>query len=384
MKRIYCTVTNDLNYDQRMQRICSSLANAGYQVTLVGRKLKHSKPLSEFNFKQKRSNCLFNKGKFFYIEYNIRLFFFFLFLRQYNAICAVDLDTLLAVTLAAKIRRKKLIYDAHEYFTEVPEVVERPRIKKIWEWVAKTCIHRCDASYTVCQSLSDEFKKNYNVDFEVIRNLPLEKSISYDNSTKIEVNEPFIILYQGMLNDGRGLEEMLEAMQEFDAQKVQFWLAGEGDLSEELRKKATELQLGEKVKFLGFVKPDELKTISIKADIGINLLKNKGLNYYYSLANKFFDYVMAEKPSICIDFPEYRLHCKEFETALLIPDLSKENIVNAIDKLINNAEYYNKIKEQCRLAKKVWTWENEEIKLINIYNRLFSDKKKAPAHTDAP
>ena len=169
-----------------MQRICGSLANAGYEVTLLGRKLKNSKKLSEFNFNQQRLYCFFTKGKLFYLEYNIRLFFFFLFLRKYDAICAVDLDTLLAATLAAKIRRKKLIYDAHEYFTEVPEVVERPRIKKIWEWVAKTCIHRCDACYTVCQSLSAEFKKHYGKDFEVIRNLPISKSISNDNSTKIK------------------------------------------------------------------------------------------------------------------------------------------------------------------------------------------------------
>jgi len=259
VKKIYCTVTNDLNYDQRMQRICSSLSNAGFEVTLLGRKLKDSKPLSEFNFKQKRIRCFFTKGKFFYLEYNIRLFFFFLFLRKYDAICAVDLDTLLAATLAAKIRRKKLIYDAHEYFTEVPELIGRPRIQRIWSKIAKFCIPKADLAYTVCSSLAEEFDKNYNKKFEVIRNLP--KSSKEDLGLQIEksADEPMILLYQGMLNDGRGLEEMLDAMQEFDAKKVQFWIVGEGDLSDVLRKKALELKLGERVKFLGFIKPLELK-----------------------------------------------------------------------------------------------------------------------------
>lgn len=371
MKKIYCTVTNDLSYDQRMQRICSSLANAGYEVTLLGRKLKHSKPLSEFKFKQKRIRCFFTKGKMFYIEYNIRLFFFFLFLRKYDAICAVDLDTLLATSLASSIRRKKLIYDAHEYFTELPELVSRPAVKKIWAGIGRFCIPKCDLAYTVCSSLASEFHKKYNIDFGVIRNLPLSQTISTDN-LMLNCNKPKIILYQGMLNDGRGLEEMLEAMQYFQADNVQLWIAGEGDLSEALRKKATVLNLGEKVKFLGFVKPDELKSITQKADIGINLLQNKGLNYYYSLANKFFDYVMAEKPSICMNFPEYRLHCQEFETAVLIPDLNRDAIIKAIESLSEDDDYYQKIRGNCQKAKLVWNWENEEIKLISMYRDLFS------------
>jgi glycosyltransferase involved in cell wall biosynthesis len=354
-----------------MQRICSSLANAGYEVTLLGRKLKHSKPLSEFKFKQKRIRCFLTKGKLFYLEYNIRLFFFFLFLRKYDAICAVDLDTLLATSLASIIRRKKLIYDAHEYFTELPELVSRPAVKKIWAGIGRFCIPKCDLAYTVCSSLASEFHKKYNIDFGVIRNLPLSQTISTDN-LMLNFNKPKIILYQGMLNDGRGLEEMLEAMQYFQADNVQLWIAGEGDLSEALRKKATILNLGEKVKFLGFVKPDELKSITQIADIGINLLQNKGLNYYYSLANKFFDYVMAEKPSICMNFPEYRLHCQEFETAVLIPDLNRDAIIKAIESLSEDDDYYQKIRGNCLKAKLVWNWENEEIKLISMYRELFS------------
>jgi hypothetical protein len=110
-KKIICTVTNDLNYDQRMIRICTSLVNAGYDVELVGRLRKHSLPVTERNYKQTRLRCFFNKGKFFYLEYNIRLFFFLVF-RNADVFSAVDLDTLLANTLASRIRSKKL-YSMH-------------------------------------------------------------------------------------------------------------------------------------------------------------------------------------------------------------------------------------------------------------------------------
>ena len=76
VKKIVCTVTNDLNFDQRMIRICSSLQQGGYAVTLVGRVRENSQSLQQRIFQQKRLYCFFQKGKFFYAEYNIRLFFF--------------------------------------------------------------------------------------------------------------------------------------------------------------------------------------------------------------------------------------------------------------------------------------------------------------------
>ena len=62
---IFFLVTTDITYDQRMIRICTSLAKAGYKITLIGRKMKTSVPLIEQSFKQKRIRCFFEKGKLF-------------------------------------------------------------------------------------------------------------------------------------------------------------------------------------------------------------------------------------------------------------------------------------------------------------------------------
>src|ERR1700704_1922409 len=94
MPRIIFTVINDLTYDQRMHRICNSLADAGYDVLLVGRKLSSSTPLKQEKFQQRRLKLHFTRGKLFYIEYNIRLFFFLLF-KKFDIICGIDLDTIL-------------------------------------------------------------------------------------------------------------------------------------------------------------------------------------------------------------------------------------------------------------------------------------------------
>src|SRR5688500_20236237 len=95
MKRLVFTVTNELSFDQRMIRICSSLAAAGYRVTLVGVRRPGAAAPPPQPFAQKRLPCFFHKGKSFYIEYNLRLFLYLLFKKGY-LVCSIDLDTILA------------------------------------------------------------------------------------------------------------------------------------------------------------------------------------------------------------------------------------------------------------------------------------------------
>ncbi len=365
MQKIILTVTNDLSYDQRMIRIASSLTKGGYQVLLVGRQRPQSIALVEQIFQQKRLKCWFDKGKLFYIEYNIRLFLF-LFFTKYNAVCSIDLDTILAGYYNSKIKRKICIYDAHEYFTELPEVVLRPKTKAVWEWVAQQTIPNIKYAYTVCQSLQKVFAEKYQTPFEVVRNVPFEQK----QPTKyLPLQSPIVLLYQGALNDGRGLEESIKAMQYLD--NCELWLAGEGDLSAELRALSQELNLSSKVVFLGYILPQELANITPQCHIGINLLQNKGLNYYYSLANKFFDYIQAGKPSLNMNFPEYAHLIQKHKVGLLLDNLEPETIVKAVQKLQNKPKFYQQLQTNCQAAAKEFVWEKEQKKLLAFYQKIF-------------
>ena len=176
-KKIIFCVTNDLVFDQRMQRICTTLANNNFHTELVGRILGNSKPVATFPFLQTRLTCFFNKGFLFYAEYNIRLFFYLLF-ADVDIICGCDLDTLPAAVLAAKLKRKKVVYDAHEYFPESPELIGKPMKQSVWYFIEKVLVKRTDTLYTVTNSIAQIFNRKYKVDCNVIRNLPIKKNIS--------------------------------------------------------------------------------------------------------------------------------------------------------------------------------------------------------------
>lgn len=361
---IIFTVTNDLSYDARMHRVCGTLATNGYAVILVGRALPHSIPLETRLFQQKRLRCFFRKGFPFYAEYNLRLFFFLLF-AHYDAVCSIDLDTLLAGCFAAIIRRKKRVFDAHEYFTEVPEVEGRFLVKKFWETVARICLPFYRHAYTVGPALAKIFEEKYGLKFGVVRNVPS----STPPMTPLLKGEKDVIFYMGALNEGRGIEFMLKAMQSLE--NVELWLAGEGDLSEKLRRLAAELNLGDKVKFFGYVKPEDLKTLAGRAWLCLNLLENRGLSYYYSLANKFFLSVQVGVPVLTMNFPEYRALNAQHEVAVLLDELSPQLVANTVKKLLADRDFYERLRRNCLAAREEWNWEKERETLLKIWAEVF-------------
>ena len=346
-----------------MQRICASLANAGYNVLLVGRKLKDSVALKQVMFKQKRLQCFFNKGFWFYAEYNVRVFFFLLFVKM-DVVGAIDLDTILACYYISVLRKKKRVYDAHELFTEMKEVISRPRIKNIWMHIETFAVPKFKNGYTVSYSIAEEFKKRYNVSYDVIRNLPYKKSAHETTKQKEK-----ILLYQGAVNEARGLENLVVAMKAVDAVLL---IYGDGNILTKIKKLIADNHLEGKIQLKGKVLPEELNALTAQAYIGINLVEPQGLNQFYSLANKFFDYIQAGVPQVTMNFPEYKKVNDEYEVAVLIQTVSIKEITAALKLLLDNTVLYERLKNNCIEARKIFTWQEEEIRLLNFYKNLFA------------
>jgi len=280
---------------------------------------------------------------------------------------AVDLDTILPNLFVSKLRGKKVVYDAHEYFTQVPEVVNRKKVQKIWEWIEGFSVPKVDRAYTVGGGIASLLSTKYNIPVEVVRNLPIlsqYNNMDMTNSTSIQVTQTEkFILYQGALNDGRGLKELIQTSQQIE---LPIYIVGEGDDSQALRDLSKKISVESQVKFLGYQTPKALQSITQEAYIGYNLLENKGLSYYYSLSNKFFDYMMAGVPSLNPPFPEYELILNEYKIGLT-SNLSIDSIVYNIEKLLKEEDLYQMMQDNCRQARLIYNWESEEKKLLQLY-----------------
>lgn len=361
MRSIVFTVTNDLTYDQRMDRICRTLVDAGYLVTLVGFSKSSSTTLTPKPYHQVRLHLVFSKGKMFYLEYNFRLLWWLLS-NQFDIYGAVDLDTLLPQYWVSRWRKKPCIHDAHEYFTELPEIANRPQIKKIWQRLARWLLPKIKYNYTVCQSIATELSQTYGQPYAVIRNVPWLQDEQTEKS-KFSAQTP-VFIYQGALNKGRGIEQMMEAMGSVDAE---LWLVGEGDLSEQLRQMANKLSWSDRITFLGYTEPARLKQITAAAYAGLNLVSNEGKSYYYSLSNKFFDYIKAGIPQITMSYPEYKTLNDQYQIAITIPELKTEFLVNAMQQMLTDVQLYQQLKANTSSAIQDLNWEKERIKLIEFY-----------------
>ncbi len=297
-----------------------------------------------------------------YLEYNLRLFFYLLFVKT-DCICAIDLDTIMPVYFVSKIRSKKRVYDAHELFTEQKEIVTRPAIHKLWLKVERFAVPRFPHGYTVNEFIIEELNSRYGVQYKMVRNLPRLHQVE----PQTDKGDPFII-YQGAVNEGRSFETLIPAMKEVPARLV---ICGNGNFFEQAQHLVKEHKLEDKVEMKGYVAPDELRTITPRAFAAVMLFENTGLNQYYSLANRFFDYIMAGIPQICVAYPEYKAINDQYEVAYLIDDTKQETIAAAINRLLNDQLLYDRLQQNALAARLELNWSSEEKVLIEFYQKLF-------------
>ena len=308
--RVAVVVTNDLLTDQRVGRTCDTLVDKGCVVTLVGRILPGSGPIAR-RYATRRFRLPFRKGPLFYASYNVRLFFFLLCAR-YDLVVANDTDTLLASYFAVLLRKKAILYDAHELFPDVPELVGRERTRAAWVCIERLVLPRIGrrvrgSAVTVNASLASVFHQRYGLEMSVVRNVPATwpaqpKGRGSMNSSEACVHDCHMLLYQGALNVGRGLEQLVRSLQYLPKWKLV--LAGDGDIAGRLKGEVSSLPWRDRIVFLGRVEPHRLRLLTQEADLGWVVMEPMGLNYILSLPNRVGDYVAANVPFLASDFPE--------------------------------------------------------------------------------
>lgn len=370
MKQITISVSNDLVTDNRVNRTCSVFISQGYQVLLVGRKLKDSLPLPQLDHQTQRMTLLFNKGICFYLELNLRLFIKLLFTKS-SHLYANDLDTLLPNYLISKIKRIPLVYDTHELFTEVPELQNHPAKKSIWLTLERFIFPRLKHVITVNESIASIYEGKYKVPIHVVRNVPFKLETQINNtplSDNIKQNVFTVIIQGSGLNVDRGIEEAILAMKELE--NVQLLLVGNGDLIPKAKIMVQEAGLSDKVLFFDKRPYKELMQFTMFADCGLALDKPTNLNYEYALPNKVFDYIQANTPIICGNLKEIKSLVAKYNIGISLQETTPRLIAEAIRTLQNDSAQLTIYQENCRKAAQIEHWENEKVVLERLIKSL--------------
>ncbi|OIP85262.1 MAG: hypothetical protein AUK44_00225 [Porphyromonadaceae bacterium CG2_30_38_12] len=353
-KTILIAVTSDLATDQRVQKVASFFHRSHLNVTLIGRQLAES-PTVNFPFRTVRMGLFFRRSVFFYAEYNVRLFFYLL-LHRSSYILSNDTDTLVACFLAAKLKNATLLFDAHELFPEVPELSNRKFVQKVWVKIEQLLFPHLTHAYTVCDSIANYYRNKYGLAMQVVRNIPRLKktNVAVQKPIPLDVGSNQIILYQGALNKGRGIEWIIQAMPYVP--NAVFVIIGSGDMETELKNSVRLAKLENKVLFLGRISASELNQYTPMANVGVCLLEDCGLSYQYALPNRIFDYLHAGVPVLATDFVEIRKIVATYQTGILIHHYEPEYLASILISMLQNPMDKSHFKQ---LSESL-CWENEE------------------------
>ncbi|CAD2078593.1 glycosyl transferase [Jeotgalicoccus coquinae] len=387
MKKVTMFVWNNFVNDARVLREASALADTGYKVTIIAKKelsemhLLSSEKISEGVFvnrplKLELSERITGRIKSSVITKhipNMLLMFKMIMLgRKYDTDVyhAHDLNTLIQGIVSAKLRlnRKKLIYDSHE--------VQTSRTHYSFDKIYK--IEKFLLNFTDAVIVENETRAHYHND--LYKELPAAVH-NYSELYEIDEVEAFplkaeydipedkkVVLYQGGMQDGRGLFKLLEAFTETEGAVL--FMIGDGKERQNLIKYHKELALEKKVIFIDRVPYKDLRRYTKAADIGIQFLENTNFNHYSASSNKLFEYIMAHVPVIGSKLPEIERVIEEEKVGLTVEEGNAGELAGALSRLINDDELRMEFKKNTSLAKQKYNWENEKEILTGLYTKL--------------
>lgn len=346
-------------HDSRVTNLYNSLIEDGYDVTVISfnwfaEKIYNDKNYIIHEISRKQGSLKF------YFSFLINLFISIKKVKA-NIYFAEDIYTLPLVVFFAKIRKAKVFYNSREIYAFIGGLRNRPILQKIITLIEKYFIKKVDMVLTTGE-MDTEFLKNFYSIKNVItvRNIPLyqEPEFKYDFRAKYNIApEKKLLLYQGIMIDGRGIPIIIKLLQKI--QNAVFILLGEGSEKEKFNELAKKLKVNDKVFFAGSYPQNELINYTASADIGLALIENISISYYHALPNKLFEYIMANVPVVSCNLPQMKNIVEKYNVGKVVDLSNEDELIDAIQEMINNEKLFNEYKINCRIAAKELNWQNE-------------------------
>jgi len=293
---------------------------------------------------------------------------------------AHDLVTLPVAWLCSRVTGGKLVYDAHELWPDRGRLPKRSRLNKfLVQRLESFLIRRTDANVMAGISSGDLLSRRYHVPpLTVILNVPFyhpyERSTVLRDSLRISKEEK-ILLFEGRLDVNRGIEEGILSLKYLSHCSLVMLGFGPDLYISGLKRLIENEGLTDRVYFFGAVPFDEVTRTAMSADIGLILLQNADLNFYYASPNKLFDFMAAGLPVVGSNFPDMKKFIEGYNIGMTCDPTNPREIADAIDYIISDENRYNEMKKNALEAAKIFNWENEGRKLVALYAGLSGKKE---------
>ncbi len=286
---------------------------------------------------------------------------------------ANDLNTMPQAYACAKLfrfrrNRRKIVYDSHEVQTS------RTGYGKGIYTIEKFFIKKADKIFCENNTRAQYMADLYKMDLPTpLYNYPeyfdLKQAQPTDLRRELDIPDDCpILLYQGGIQYGRGLDVLVQAIPHIKKGIVVF--IGDGKFKPELLKLIEQYGVEDRVRLRGMVPLAELSGYTMNAYLGFQILNNVCFNHYSAASNKLFEYIMAGVPVIAADFPEFRNVLKTHKVGLLVDSHDYKSIADAVNYLVENTELREALSHNCYKAAKTLNWNNCEDEFIEEYAKI--------------
>lgn len=286
-------------------------------------------------------------------------------------VCLVHCHSLSALPVGFCLKvltRAPLLYDAHELETETGALAGlRKRFAKVMEGFL---IRRVEAVLVVSAPIARWYERAYMLrNVYIVRNMP--------NRARGEVSRPLvfrakfgipdgdlIFLYQGLLGAARGVAALLDAFSAGSDHRKHVVFMGNGPMAEEIQRRSATVPT---VHYHPPVPPGEVMNFTCGADVGVSLIENVSLSYYYCLPNKIFEYLFAGLPVIVSNFPEMAAIVSENDCGWIV-EPAREALVATL-AMIDRGEVERKRGNLSTFSER-YGWEMDEPTLLRVVQQI--------------
>ena len=373
-KLVLSIVLNNFKNDTRVLKEAISLKNNGYKVKVIA---LHETPLLEYDnisgvdvHRIRLKTRGWSKNKIIQIVKYIEFIFYVIKrYRKADILHCNDLNTLpIGVIIKVVFNRDaKIIYDAHEYETEVNGLQYLQ--KKLLSLLERALIKFTDKVITVSDSIANEYHRLYDIQKpSIVLNCPAYTEVVEHDLFREELNirrEQVIFLYQGGLSKGRGIEILLESFSKIDSDKCIIVFMGEGLLEKDIKNYEAK---SSNIFFKHAVPSNVLLDYTSSADYGILFYEDTCLNHRYCSPNKIFEYLMAGIPVVVSSLFEMERLVEKYGVGIVAEKNTTQGFLDVLHKVLKQ-DRQSTVDNVCKV-RNVFCWEVQEKILLDTYNEV--------------
>ena len=284
---------------------------------------------------------------------------------------ASDLYVLPALAVATRRHGSRLVLDARELYPHVDATARKPWARWAWSALEHRFLPRTDAVLAVNDSIADRMAATYGIERPVVtRNVPERQHVPRTDALRERLGIPAgqrIVLYQGLVRAGRGLERLVDAMR--DVPEAALVVIGDGPTKRALQRQAADV-LGDRAHFLPHTPPGDLLHLTASADLGVHVPEPITLSIELALPNKLFEYLMAGLPVVVADIPEMRRVVERFDVGLVVDPYDRDGLAAALRRALSDETARARWRANAPTVFETFRPEQDKERLQAVYRRL--------------